>query len=81
MTDKEIKTIYFHNKCGNESSFLIIKQKNIVDIHNNMIKKNETVFPLDSSESVLKRDIKNNEVFKAINAKRRLYFMSILSQH
>ena len=59
-TDKELKTIYFNNVCLDGSSFPGIKQKNVVEINNDVIKKNERIFPLDSLESVLRRDIKNN---------------------
>ena len=59
-TDKELKTIYFHNVCWDGSSFKGIKQKNVVEIHNDMIKKNERIFPMDSLKSVLRRDIENN---------------------
>ena len=59
-TDKELKTIYFHNICWDGSSFQGIKEKNVVEIHNEMIKKNERIFPMDSLKSVLRRDVKNN---------------------
>ena len=59
-TDKELKTIYFHNICWDGSSFQGIKEKNVVEIHNEMIKKNERIFPMDSLKNILRRDIENN---------------------
>jgi len=58
-TDKELKTIYFHNVCWDGSSFQGIKQKNVVEIQNELIKKNERIFPMDSLKSVLRRNIEN----------------------
>lgn len=60
-TDNKNKTIYFRNPCWEDDSYNIIKQKNIIEIHNNKIFKNrENIFPIDSLKSVLKRDIENN---------------------
>ena len=60
-TDKELKTIYFRNFCWNDDSFKFVKQKNVFEIYNDTINRNgERTFPLDSLESVLRRDIKNN---------------------
>ena len=60
-TDKEIKTIYFRNPCWEDFACILIKQKNVIEIHNGTVNKNdENFFPLDSLESVLKRDIENN---------------------
>jgi len=60
-TDKELKTIYFRNPCWEDFACILIKQKNVIEIHNDTINKNdENFFPLDSLESVLKRDIENN---------------------
>lgn len=59
-TDKELKIIYFNNECLNGNTFPVIKQKNVVEINSDLIKKNERIFPLDSIESVLRKDIKNN---------------------
>ena len=59
-TDSEIKTIYFSNTCLKDGSTRIIKTKNVVAIHNNEISKNkEYGIPLDSLESVLRKDIEN----------------------
>ncbi|WP_276166427.1 hypothetical protein [Zobellia alginiliquefaciens] len=60
-SDDEIKTIYFHNPCWENFACILIKQKNTIEIHNDTINKNyENFYPLDSLESVLKRDIENN---------------------
>jgi hypothetical protein len=60
-SDNEIKTIYFHNPCWENFACILIKQKNTIEIHNDTINKNyENFYPLDSLESVLKRDIENN---------------------
>ncbi|TYA92333.1 hypothetical protein [Seonamhaeicola marinus] len=61
-TDNEIKTIYFRNTCLREGSARIIKTKNVIGIYNNKISKNkEYGIPLDSLESVLRKDIENKE--------------------
>lgn len=57
-SDKALNTIYFLNTCLEDESMHLIKTKNIIEIHNNKI--NQNVFPLDSLESVLRRDIENN---------------------
>lgn len=60
-TDNEIKTIYFRNPCWEEDSDKIIKQKNVIEIHNDTILKNKkTTFPIDSLKVVLRKDIRNN---------------------
>jgi len=60
-TDKELKTIYFRNPCWENFGCILIKQKNVIEIHNDTINKNdENFYPLDSLESVLRRDIENN---------------------
>lgn len=60
-SDNEIKTIYFQNPCWENFASILIKQKNTIEIHNDTINKNyENFYPLDSLESVLKRDIENN---------------------
>ncbi|MFI1742968.1 hypothetical protein [Thalassobellus sediminis] len=60
-TDSEIKTIYFRNTCLKEDSIRIIKTKNVIEIYNNKISKNnESGIPLDSLENVLRKDIENN---------------------
>ncbi|TWO29333.1 hypothetical protein E1J38_015000 [Seonamhaeicola sediminis] len=59
-TDNEIKTIYFRNTCLKEDPARIIKTKNVIGIYNNKISKNkEYGIPLDSLESVLRKDIEN----------------------
>lgn len=60
-TDKELKTIYFRNPCWEDFACILIKQKNVIEIHNDTINKNdENFYPLDSLESVLRKDIANN---------------------
>ncbi len=60
-TDKELKTIYFRNPCWKNFGCILIKQKNVIEIHNDTINKNdENFYPLDSLESILRRDIENN---------------------
>ncbi len=55
------KRIYFRNPCWEELGCLLIKQKNVIEIHNDTIKKSyERYFTLDSLPSVLKRDLENN---------------------
>ncbi|GAL68859.1 hypothetical protein [Jejuia pallidilutea] len=59
-TDNEIKTIYFRNTCLKQDPARIIKTKNVIGIYNNTISKNkEYGIPLDSLESVLRKDIEN----------------------
>lgn len=61
--NNEIKTIYFHNPCWEEESSIIIKSKNVLEIYNDTIFKPKlNTFPLDSLESVLRKDIANNGV-------------------
>jgi hypothetical protein len=60
-TDSEIKTIYFRNTCLKEDSIRIIKTKNVIEIYNNKISKNnESGISIDNLENVLKKDIENN---------------------
>lgn len=60
-TDKELKTIYFRNPCWEDYACILIKQKNVIEIHNDTINKNdENFYPLYSLESVLRMDIQNN---------------------
>ena len=60
-TDNKLKTIYFRNPCWEDFGCILIKQKNVIEIHNDTINKNdENFFPLDSLESVLRLDIENN---------------------
>ncbi|MGB5820692.1 MAG: hypothetical protein WBG90_14500 [Saonia sp.] len=59
-TDQKIKTIYFHNPCWENYGCILIKQKNVIEIHNDTIFKSwELSYPLDSLENVLRRDIEN----------------------
>ena len=60
-SDEEIKTIYFVNPCWERYACILIKHKNTIEIHNDIINKNDRDFyPLDSLESVLRKDIENN---------------------
>jgi hypothetical protein len=59
--DSEIKTIYFRNTCLKEDSIRLIKLKNVIEIYNNTISKNnESGIPLDNLENILRKDIENN---------------------
>ncbi|AWX46182.1 hypothetical protein HME9304_03214 [Flagellimonas maritima] len=60
-TENKLKTIYFRNPCWEDFACILIKQKNVIEIHNDTINKNdENFFPLDSLENVLKKDLENN---------------------
>jgi hypothetical protein len=60
-TDKELKTIYFRNPCWEDFGCILIRQKNVIEIHNDTINKSdEKFYSLDSLESVIKRDFENN---------------------
>ncbi len=59
--ENKIKRIYFRNPCWEGLGCLLIKQKNVIEIHNDTIHKSyKRYFTLDSLYSVLKRDIENN---------------------
>lgn len=56
-----IKRIYFRNPCLTNVGCILIKQKNIIIIHNDTInKQDENFYPLDSLQTVLQRDLENN---------------------
>ncbi len=60
-TSKKLKTIYIESHCWEKDSNLMIKERNVLEIKNNSIYKNNAEpLPLDSLESLLKRDIFNN---------------------
>ena len=60
-SDNKIKTIYFRNPCWEDFGCILIRQRNVIELHNDTINKNnENFFPLDSLENVLKRDLENN---------------------
>ncbi len=57
----DIKTVYFRNPCWENFGCILIKQKNIIQIHNDTISKSDRFFyPLDSLATVLKKDFENN---------------------
>ena len=59
--DSLIKRIYLRNFCWEGVSCILIKQRNIIEIHNNTVNKSDGIFyPLDSLSKVLKRDLENN---------------------
>jgi hypothetical protein len=67
-TEKILKTIYFQNPCWENFGCILIKQKNVIEIHNNKISKNfGELYPLDSLESILKRDYENNGKNPSLN--------------
>ncbi|GGG60527.1 hypothetical protein [Bizionia arctica] len=83
-TEKELKTIYFRNPCWEDFACILIKQKNVIEIHNDTINKNdENFFPLDSLESVLKRDIENNGENPRLsdNPEKLLIYISYDNKH
>jgi hypothetical protein len=60
-TENTLKTIYFQNPCWENFGCVLIKEKNIFEIHNNKIsKKFGELYSLDSLKSILKRDYENN---------------------
>ncbi|MEM6722321.1 MAG: hypothetical protein AAF611_23545 [Bacteroidota bacterium] len=76
--DDEIKTIYFHNPCWGKDAHTIIKLRNVIEIHNDTIFKNkENFFPLDSLESVLRKDIQNNGIDPIFSENSKKLIISI----
>ncbi|SHM83499.1 hypothetical protein SAMN05720268_0854 [Polaribacter sp. KT 15] len=60
-TENTLKTIYFQNPCWENFGCILIKEKNVIEIHNNKISKNfGELYSLDSLKSILKRDYENN---------------------
>ncbi|GGG97413.1 hypothetical protein GCM10011416_14260 [Polaribacter pacificus] len=60
-TEKTSKTIYFQNPCWEKFACILIKEKNVIEIHNNKISKNSgELYTLDSLKNILKRDFENN---------------------
>ncbi len=60
-TSDAIKTVYLQNPCSEDQSSMMIKSKNVIEIHNDSILKPQiNTFPLDSLESILRKDIANN---------------------
>ena len=56
-----MKTIYFQNPCWENFGCILLKEKNVIEIHNNKISKNFGEFySLDSLKNILKRDYENN---------------------
>jgi len=77
-TGNEIRTIYFHNPCLEGDSYEIIKSKNVIEIHNDTIFKHpKSTFPLDSLESVLKKDITNNGINPMLSENSKKLVISI----
>ncbi|QAA80905.1 hypothetical protein EI546_03805 [Aequorivita sp. H23M31] len=59
--DSVIKRVYLRNPCLKGLSCILIREKNIIEIHNDTINKSyENFYALDSLENVLRRDIENN---------------------
>jgi len=59
--DSTIKRVYFRNPCWENFACILIKQKNVIEIHNDTINKlDENFYPLDSLTKILKRDLENN---------------------
>tara|TARA_R110001583_G_scaffold190587_1_gene354953 strand:+ start:346 stop:978 length:633 start_codon:yes stop_codon:yes gene_type:complete len=60
-SDNKIKTIYLRNPCWEDFGCILIRQRNVIEIHNDTINKSDMNFyPLDSLQNVIKRDIENN---------------------
>jgi hypothetical protein len=60
-TENILKTIYFQNPCWENFGCILIKEKNVIEIHNNKISKNSgELYSLDSLKNILKRDFENN---------------------
>ena len=58
--DSMIKRVYFGNPCWEDYACILIKQRNIIEIHNDTINKLDKYFyPLDSLTSVIRRDLAN----------------------
>jgi hypothetical protein len=63
ITEREKRTIYFHNPCWMKFACIHVKRSNAIIIHNDkVVKKNDNCYPFDSLESVLKKDITNNGI-------------------
>lgn len=59
--DSLIKRVYLRNFCWEGVGCILIRQRNIIEIHNDTVNKSdENFYPLDSLPGVLKRDLENN---------------------
>ena len=79
---KNIKRISFLNPCWNDYACILIRQKNIIQLHNDTIYKlGELTYPLDSLENVLRRDIENygKKLDFADNPSKLIIFVSYSS--
>lgn len=60
-TDKDLNTIYFRNLCSENFGCILIRERNMIEIHNDTINTSDGKFyPLDSLDNVIKRDFENN---------------------
>lgn len=76
-SEKEKRTIYFNNNCLRDSSVLI-KQKNVIEIYNNNVRKNlKAVFPIDSLEYIVQRDIENKGKHPDLSESSEKLFFSV----
>ncbi|RAJ18134.1 P-loop NTPase family protein [Olleya aquimaris] len=57
--NNEIKSVQLVNFCWENTSCILIKRKNTIEIYNDSIYKANLSFPLDSLKSILKKDIYN----------------------
>ena len=56
-----LRTIYFQNPCWKNFGCILLKEKNVIEIHNDKISKNSgELYSLDSLKNILKRDFENN---------------------
>ncbi|WP_298420515.1 hypothetical protein [uncultured Kordia sp.] len=59
--ENELRRVYLRIPCSENTGCILIKQKNVIEIHNDTINKlNEHFYPLDSLANVLRRDLENN---------------------
>ncbi len=77
--DSVTKKIYLRNPCWENFGCILIKQRNIIQIHNDTISKADRFYyPLDSLASILKKDFNNNGKIPSWsrNPRKLLIFLS-----
>lgn len=58
--ENKIKKIYFSNFCWEHYGCILIRERNVIEIHNNTISKTgKDLYPIDSLECFIKRDVEN----------------------
>lgn len=58
-TADTIKTVYLQNFCNEKNTCIFIKQRNVIEIDNDIIYKSKKTYPFDSLKSVLRKDVFN----------------------